>query len=213
MPTYPYEIDYYVTEQGDKPFKNWLEGLRDVQGRARIRVRLDRVPTVGNLGDHRSVGAGVQELRIDYAPVSGLLWYRRQARGPAAAGRRKSSQPGISSKPKNSGGISKGDRQWLKPRLSTRFDRRAQRPRRGGGLPQCGDRRGGSGRFSARFAQCRRSRGGMTALAEKAQLSRESLYRTLSNRGNPEIKSLRAILHAMGLKLAVEPETRETPAA
>ena len=29
MPTYPYEIDYYVTEQGDKPFKNWLEGLRD----------------------------------------------------------------------------------------------------------------------------------------------------------------------------------------
>ena len=55
--------------------------------------------------------------------------------------------------------------------------------------------------------------GGMTALAEKAQLSRESLYRTLSNRGNPEIKSLTAILHAMGLKLAVEPETRETPAA
>ena len=67
MPTYPYEIDYYVTEQGGKPFKDWLEGLRDVQGRARIRVRLDRV-RLGNLGDHRSVGAGVQELRIDYGP-------------------------------------------------------------------------------------------------------------------------------------------------
>jgi putative addiction module killer protein len=67
MPTYPYEIDYYVTEQGDNPFKNWLEGLRDVQGRARIRIRLDRV-RLGNLGDHRSVGAGVQELRIDFGP-------------------------------------------------------------------------------------------------------------------------------------------------
>lgn len=67
MPTYPYEIDYYVTEQGDKPFKNWLEGLRDVQGRARIRVRLDRV-RLGNLGDYRSVGEGVQELRIDFGP-------------------------------------------------------------------------------------------------------------------------------------------------
>jgi putative addiction module killer protein len=67
MPTYPYEIDYYVTAQGGKPFKDWLEGLRDVQGRARIRVRLDRV-RLGNLGDHRSVGAGVQELRIDYGP-------------------------------------------------------------------------------------------------------------------------------------------------
>ena len=55
--------------------------------------------------------------------------------------------------------------------------------------------------------------GGMTALAEKAQLSRESLYRTLSHRGNPEIKSLTAILHAMGLRLAVEPEKQESPAA
>jgi len=67
MPTYPYEIDYYVTEQGGKPFKEWLEGLRDVQGRARIRVRLDRF-RLGNPGDHRSVGAGVQELRIDFGP-------------------------------------------------------------------------------------------------------------------------------------------------
>lgn len=49
--------------------------------------------------------------------------------------------------------------------------------------------------------------GGMSALARKAQLSRESLYRTLSDKGNPEIKSLTAILHAMGLKLAIEPES------
>ena len=67
MQTYPYEIEYYVSENGEKPFKRWLEGLRDVQGRARIRVRLDRV-RLGNLGDHRSVGAGVQELRIDFGP-------------------------------------------------------------------------------------------------------------------------------------------------
>jgi putative addiction module killer protein len=67
MPTYPYKIDYYATEQGGKPFKDWLEGLRDVQGRARIRVRLDRV-RLGNLGAHRSGGAGVQELRIDFDP-------------------------------------------------------------------------------------------------------------------------------------------------
>jgi len=55
--------------------------------------------------------------------------------------------------------------------------------------------------------------GGMTALAEKAQLSRESLYRMLSKRGNPEIKSLIALLHAMGLRLAVEPDEHECPAA
>lgn len=55
--------------------------------------------------------------------------------------------------------------------------------------------------------------GGMRALAEKTKLSRESLYRTLSNRGNPEIKSLTAILHAMGLRLAVEPENQKRSVA
>lgn len=67
MQSFPYEIEYHVTPIGDKPFKVWLESLRDIQGRARIRVRLDRV-RLGNLGDNRSVGEGVHELRIDYGP-------------------------------------------------------------------------------------------------------------------------------------------------
>ena len=46
--------------------------------------------------------------------------------------------------------------------------------------------------------------GGMAELAGKAGLNRESLYRMLSKRGNPEIKSLTALLQAMGLRLAVE---------
>lgn len=52
------------------------------------------------------------------------------------------------------------------------------------------------------------ARGGMTALAEKANLSRESLYKMLSTKGNPEIKSLYTLLHAMGLRLAIEAEPR-----
>lgn len=51
--------------------------------------------------------------------------------------------------------------------------------------------------------------GGVGAVAAKANLSRESLYRMLSRRGNPEIKSLIPLLHSMGLKLAVEAEERE----
>lgn len=67
MQTFPYEIDYYLTETGKKPFKEWLDGLKDVFGRAKIRIRLDRA-RLGNLGDNRSVGEGVRELRIDYGP-------------------------------------------------------------------------------------------------------------------------------------------------
>ena len=55
--------------------------------------------------------------------------------------------------------------------------------------------------------------GGMGALAEKAGLNRESLYRMLSKRGNPEIKSLSALLRAMGLRLAVEAESHPCKAA
>ena len=48
--------------------------------------------------------------------------------------------------------------------------------------------------------------GGMAAVAEKANLSRESLYRMLSKKGNPEIKSLITLLHTMGLRMSVEAE-------
>jgi probable addiction module antidote protein len=48
--------------------------------------------------------------------------------------------------------------------------------------------------------------GGMGAVATRAELSRESLYRMLSKRGNPEIRSLFRLLHSMGLRLAVEAE-------
>src|SRR5438045_922804 len=47
--------------------------------------------------------------------------------------------------------------------------------------------------------------GGVPKLAEEAELNVNSLYRTLSSRGNPELKSLRAVLRAMGMQLTVRP--------
>lgn len=55
--------------------------------------------------------------------------------------------------------------------------------------------------------------GGMAAVAEKAKLSRESLYRMLSQKGNPEIKSLIPLLHIMGLRLSVVAEPHVCTAA
>ncbi len=56
------------------------------------------------------------------------------------------------------------------------------------------------------------ARGGMGQLAKAASLNRESLYRMLSGQGNPRLRSLDALLHAMGLRLAVEAEPREQAA-
>ena len=47
--------------------------------------------------------------------------------------------------------------------------------------------------------------GGVPKLAQKTELNATSLYRTLSPRGNPELKSLNALLKAMGMRLAVRP--------
>jgi probable addiction module antidote protein len=47
--------------------------------------------------------------------------------------------------------------------------------------------------------------GGISKLAGKAKLNVTTLYRTLSPRGNPELKSMNSILKAMGLRLAVRP--------
>ncbi len=67
MESRPRELLEYETEEGRSPFGEWLRGLRDIQARAVIRKRLNRV-RLGNLGHCRSVGDGVHELKIDVGP-------------------------------------------------------------------------------------------------------------------------------------------------
>lgn len=44
---------------------------------------------------------------------------------------------------------------------------------------------------------------GMAAIAEESGLSRETLYRTLSDVGNPRLATLLSVMRAMGLRLSV----------
>jgi len=48
--------------------------------------------------------------------------------------------------------------------------------------------------------------GGLAHVAAEAGISRESLYRTLSPKGNPTLKTLLAVLKTVGMRLSVEPE-------
>ena len=47
--------------------------------------------------------------------------------------------------------------------------------------------------------------GGVSKIARKSKLTREATYRMLSKSGNPELRSLTAILGAAGLRLSVKP--------
>lgn len=51
--------------------------------------------------------------------------------------------------------------------------------------------------------------GGLGAIAKSAGISRESLYRALSPRGNPTLKTILAVLGAVGMRLSVERDVRE----
>jgi len=47
--------------------------------------------------------------------------------------------------------------------------------------------------------------GGLAAVAQEAGITREALYRALSPNGNPTLKTLLAVLHAVGMRLSVVP--------
>jgi probable addiction module antidote protein len=49
---------------------------------------------------------------------------------------------------------------------------------------------------------------GMAAVSKKSGMARPAMYRALSETGNPELYSLKALLEAMGLRLAVEQEKK-----
>ena len=60
-------------------FSEWMSGLGDARGRARILARVERMRLTGHLGDAASVGGGVSELRIHFGPVYRVYFCRRSA--------------------------------------------------------------------------------------------------------------------------------------
>jgi len=60
-------VNIYRDSQGREPVVDWLESIRDITTRARIKNRLRRI-ALGNLGDCKSIGQGMYELRLHFGP-------------------------------------------------------------------------------------------------------------------------------------------------
>ena len=61
----PRELEIYRTPNGQEPFTQWFESIPDLKTRTRIEARIDRIES-GNLGDHKSIGGGIFELRLEF---------------------------------------------------------------------------------------------------------------------------------------------------
>jgi probable addiction module antidote protein len=64
---------------------------------------------------------------------------------------------------------------------------------------------GDQGELLVTLRQMTKAFGGVSEVAKATDLNPTQLYRTLSDKGNPELRSLIALLRTMGLRLAVQP--------
>ena len=60
-------VKIFQEANSKEPFIQWFDSIKDRKNRSRIITRLDRLE-VGNPGDHKHVGEGVFELRLQFGP-------------------------------------------------------------------------------------------------------------------------------------------------
>lgn len=69
-------VEIYEDRNGKRPFAAWFSSLRDIKTQARVESRLRRL-TLGNFGDHKLIGHGIIELRLDFGPGYRVYCSRR----------------------------------------------------------------------------------------------------------------------------------------
>lgn len=65
MEARPRILRNYIDANGKAPYERWFKTIKHLPAGKKVAIRLERAED-GNLGDHRSVGEGVWEMRIDF---------------------------------------------------------------------------------------------------------------------------------------------------
>ena len=182
-------------------YAEWFDQLRDRQAQAGINVRIRRL-SLGNPGDVRPVGEGVSELRIDYGPGYRVYFVQRGATMVILlCGGDKSTQDRDVEPPRNWRG--RNDAMSLETMpwdVTEHLDNDEAIAAYVDAALEDGD----PALIAAALGDIARARG-MAQIASETGLSRESLYRALSTKGNPEFGTILAVMRALGLRLSAKP--------
>jgi putative addiction module killer protein/probable addiction module antidote protein len=200
-----YEIRHYLTEGDRDVFLDWRSRIRDTKVAIAVDRRVNRIE-LGNFGDHKFLRDGVWELRIDVGPGYRIYY--------AIAGSQIILLLSGGDKRTQSADIDRACEYWqdwqrrngMKDRLhdEAMAELFQKDPAYALELLNSILEDGEHGELLIALRQMTKAFGGVQAVADKANLNPTQLYRTLSEQGNPELRSLTAILKAMGLRLAIE---------
>ena len=212
-----FEIRHYITDDGRDVFADWRDKVKDSKAKIAIDRRIYRA-ALGNFGDHKPCREGVWELRIDVGPGYRVYHAGRENRGPVALRRHQAFAgrqhiegvcilEGLAAQQGETGERAMKDRAHDDAMAEVFRKDPAYAVELLNSILADGDQ----GELLIALRQMTKAFGGVSKVAEKAELNGTHIYRTLSAKGNPGIRSLSAILKAMGLRLAVQPIQR--PAA
>ena len=74
-----HELEIYQTENGKSPFIEWIDSFDNPEIVAKIKARLLRL-RLGNIGDFKSLGEGLFELRIDTEPGYRIYFFNEDTK-------------------------------------------------------------------------------------------------------------------------------------
>jgi putative addiction module killer protein/probable addiction module antidote protein len=191
-------------------YRDWINSLRDLAGRARVQVRVDRLAH-GNPGQHRVLTDGVRELKIDFGP--GYRVYYTERGGVLiillAGGDKSSQAKDIRTAVRLAKNLSE---LVMRKSKTTRVSKtktlaydvvgQLRTPEEMAAyldawFEEAPDDAAGIARALGDIARAR----GMTQVARDAGLSRESLYKALSKDGNPSFATILKVARAVGVRL------------
>ena len=180
-------------------YRDWINGLRDHVARARIQVRVDRL-VHGNPGLHRALREGVSELKIDIGPGYRVYFTEPHPNSPLI---RKPMPRATTTTTKSKRSPSKAPRRGAGHTHTVVYDvsKQLRTPKEMAAyleawLVEAPDDAAGISRALGDIARAV----GMSKVAKQSGLSRESLYKALSEDGNPSLDTILRVARAVGVR-------------
>ena len=186
-----------------------MDCLDDAVAETRILARIKRMQ-MGNLGDWKSVGGGVHEMRITHGRGYRIYFTRRGTKMVIllAGGTKRTQAADIAKAQRMASEVWGKEERAMK---LTKFDAAAylKSPRHMALYLDACIREGGDDPafIASALGDIARARG-MNDIAAEAGMTKAGLYKALSRKGNPSFGAILKVVHAMGLELHVTTRKR-----